>query len=373
MQVGKLMSAQDAVFDDVMKAFAIQEWKMRSSILGRDGDSAWAPTPVLPEPPEDETDTKLPKTKSMVKGILPSVTFKAGGGLVANQASKFAAHGIKTGDYVQLKRSHNGVPKDAVGKVTKFDVKGMAFVDFHQDENDSLNEDKNDVNVTAGVVEKCKQPKKRKLEKAPEVVLPDGICYKLTDCDHEARCNLVGGALYKLLVGCTTGTNLIRCVREDPTRAGEHSLVAASNIKKGTLCLIPYNHKLLSDKPDTPCAKVELEIKVDEKITDTHVFWCPATTEVIGNTNQEPPLPNVLNPYWWTPTSKGDGLTVDLVHVAEEVELPMSMTVGKNSCISKASARLPLKIKFMALTNDDDIAKGTRLTINGSAEGWVFR
>jgi hypothetical protein len=89
--------------------------------------------------------------------------------------------------------------------------------------------------------------------------------------------------------------------------------------------------------------------------------------------NQEPPLPSVLNPFWWIPSSDGLDASAELVYKTEEVEVPMALSAGKNSCLTKAGGRLPLKIKFPVMTNEVDVAKGTRLTINGGFDDWVVR
>ena len=58
--------------------------------------------------------------------------------MVANQAAEFAALGIKTGDYVPLKRSHSDVFKNCVGMVESFTGKGSANARFQFEYNDAL-------------------------------------------------------------------------------------------------------------------------------------------------------------------------------------------------------------------------------------------
>ena len=125
---------------------------------------------------------------------------------------------------------------------------------------------------------------------------------------------------------------------------------------------------------------------LDARTCDLHWFIKKKITDWIWNQtasnlflpakappSQEPPQNSILNPYWWLPTKKPNDDACELVYKYEEVEVPMALNASKNSCLLKAGARLPLKMKFMAITNGSDVAKGQRLIIDGGKEDWVFR
>ncbi len=288
--MGKAFSKEDVDVQKVMKDMASHEWKLRRALWLEDIPSSWssAPPAVLlePNPDEKETQEKEKKDVTIGKGGVPMLTFKTGGGIVDNQAAKFASMGIKTGHWIRLKRTIGDVHKDCVGQVITFSPKGLASTRFDPAFNVGLSAPQRiDVHYGA-VAEKCdKEPKKVKTSKV-EVELPTGFGWVLTDKDELAEQAIVQSALYKLLLSCSTGPKQILCVRSDPQRGGAPSVVASCDIKAGTVCFVPYHHNLVKEKPEGQCAKVVLSIKVDERLTDEKVYWCSAVDEVIGNPNQ---------------------------------------------------------------------------------------
>ena len=153
------MSKADANVADVLGNLAKSEWTMRRTLWHEDVPSEWSmvPVAVLAEPPADASDknNKGQDKKEKSTGSVPTLSFKEGGGIVDNQAAKFVGLGIKTGDFLKLKRTIGGVYKDSVGVVVSFSSTGKAMTRFDPDHNVNLQASQL-VEVTAGcVLEKC--------------------------------------------------------------------------------------------------------------------------------------------------------------------------------------------------------------------------
>jgi len=293
-QVGKAMSRADADVAAVYANLAKSEWSMRRSLWHEDVPSEWmhVPEAVLAEPPADaiDKDTKDKDKKDKAKsstGSVPSLTFKNGGGIVDNQAAKFAGIGFKTGDFLKTKQAIGEVYTGSVGVVVSFSPTGKALTRFDPDYNIGL-EGSQLVEVTFGcVLERCdKAPKKAKVDKVV-VDLPTGFGWVLTDKDESAQRAILQGSLYKVLVSCSSGASHVLCVRSDPKRGGAPSIVASADIKAGALCFVPYHEEIATEQPDGACAKVVLCIKLDEKNVEEKVYWCKSVNEVIGNPNED--------------------------------------------------------------------------------------
>ena len=118
-QVGKAIAKPETEVDEVLKNLAKWEWNMRRVVFDESVQSEWknAPVAVFDEPSVDANDKdnkevdKKAKQKSS-SGSIPVLTFKEGGGIVDNQSARFVALGIKTGDFLKLKRKIGDVDKD---------------------------------------------------------------------------------------------------------------------------------------------------------------------------------------------------------------------------------------------------------------------
>jgi len=363
--------------DSLLHEIAVQEWKLRKAIF-HDKEYIKTPNAIQDEPTEHvKPDDQAKKETSTVVvekgcGCLPVVSFKATGGVINNQAHRFASANIKTGDFLKLKRPHTELPKEAVGQCLRFTEAGLAAVQFMTDYNSGLADDMI-VDLTSGFVEKCPAPKKIKVESVT-VVLPEGFGYKLTNTNATAHQNIVRAAMYKLLVGCSSGAPNIIAVRADDKFGNGPSVVACCDMKAHTIVFIPYNIDLCTDEPTEAFAKVVMKIKMSENQTVSTPYWFAATDETPGNLGAEPPELPVLNPFWWIPTAVAVDGSTELVYKIEEIEVPLTMSCGRDSVIpTKAGARMPLKLDVPVLTNPSFVAKGSRLVVNGGFTGWVRR
>ena len=352
---------------NIKREFATLENKLRQGFKTPDVELLLGPCCIQHTTLHSEAPADLQAVARDVRSGAPSappMTFSEAGEVVENTASRVRTAGIEDGSAVQLLHESSKVKKGALGVVTEITCKGVnvLWAEEYLKEGIAAGEAFSTAPGQLKLVEhSALKSKKRKVEPAAPVALPDGLSSWTLASEEQSTEAFKSGvlmALYILTVTMGPGPEELRLVpATDDT--SQRQVVVAKKLAAKCLTIVPFSTNFVEFTAGArrPAGAVMIEISLDAANATKHRFHLVPPDWTQGDDTVDPPVRHAVSVWQWLPSATPALTGVKLKCVKHTFTVPVAITCDSIGKIPKHVYLLTVPI----LTNEAELWPGASL------------